>query len=147
MNCLKSKCFWSWRHNNVTICCHDNKSLTYIHFYYTINLWNFYWHTSNSFGDIGRGQIPSRPWECNMLHFLVVYFCETPQRLRPLGNYSSALSSIILFYSAHERCAVSIWGLFIRVGAARLARITYLGGININLVSYGKKFISLTSLG
>ena len=47
-----------WRNNDVTISCHDNKSVTYIPFYNTINLWKFHWQISNSFGDIGRGHVP-----------------------------------------------------------------------------------------
>ena len=37
-----------WRHNAVTICCNDNKSVTYIQFYHTINLWKFHWHNDIS---------------------------------------------------------------------------------------------------
>ena len=37
-----------WRHNAVTICCNDNKSVTYIQFYHTINLWKLQWHNDIS---------------------------------------------------------------------------------------------------
>ena len=46
-----------WRHNDVTICCHDNKSESYFAFYHTINLSKFHCYTPNSFREIGRGQI------------------------------------------------------------------------------------------
>ena len=40
--------------NDVTICCHDNKSVTYIQFYHTINLSKFHLHTFNSFRNSNR---------------------------------------------------------------------------------------------
>ena len=49
--------------DDVTIWCHDNKSVTYIQSYHAINMWKLHWHTFNSFRGIGRRQIPPSPLE------------------------------------------------------------------------------------
>ena len=47
--------------DDVTVCCHENKSVTYIQFYHTIKLLKLHWDTCYSFRDIGRGRLRPHP--------------------------------------------------------------------------------------